>query len=160
MSNKTFGFVVKSADIQKAGKQAKTAPFLSAKQRTPFCLHPRPILGKIKNCTPIFVLCGSHSHEMALLFWMTILSTILVPVAKDTARRTITKKCGSPLRRSGVVQRTRNLRSRCALLVRFPLGGCDTLEALRHRSGWGRIQFPFQHSGLLQSCGFPQQSFP
>ena len=102
MSNKTFGFVVKSADIQKAVKQAKSAPFLSAKQRTPFRLHPRPILGKIKNSTPIFVLRGSHSHEMALLFWMTILSTILVPVEKDTARRPTTKKCGSPLRRSPV----------------------------------------------------------
>ena len=76
--NKTFGFAYSFCGFQKQRKQAKTAPFLSAKQRTPFRLHPTPILGKIKTRTPIFVLRGSHSHEMELLFRMTISSTIIV----------------------------------------------------------------------------------
>ena len=76
--NKTSGFAYSFASFQKVGSQAENAPFLSAKQRTPFRLHPTPILGKIKTRTPIFVLRGSHSHEMELLFRMTISSTIIV----------------------------------------------------------------------------------
>ena len=109
--NKTFGFAYSFCGFQKQRKQAKTAPFLSAKQRTPFPEHRGGISGKIKTRTPIFVLCGSHSHEVALLFPMTIFSTIIVQKKRkppdDPQRKNAEARLGVPF--VGIVVRQNEL---------------------------------------------------
>ena len=90
--NKTFGFAYSFCGFQKQRKQAKTAPFLSVKQRTPLHEHGGCISGTARPQTPILFLRGSHSHEMALLFQKTILPTVIVPIEKEPVRRPTTKK--------------------------------------------------------------------
>ena len=98
--NKTFGFAYSFCGFQKQRKQAKTAPFLSAKQRTPFRLHPPTHFGKIKK-----------SHPYLRFAWLTLpRSGTFVskddfldhhrPEEKEADRRPTTKKCGSPPWRS------------------------------------------------------------
>ena len=94
--NKTFGFAYSFCCFQKQRKQAKTAPFLSAKQRTPF-LNIGGYFRKTKN-----------SHPHLRFVWLTLpRSGTFVsnddfldhhrPEAKEADRRATTKKCGSPL---------------------------------------------------------------
>ena len=100
MFSKTNGFVVSCGGFQKARKQAEKALVLSTKQRPPFREHGGCISGIASPQTPMLFLRGSHSHEERFLFRLTILTPVIVPVAKESVRRATTKKCGSPLRRA------------------------------------------------------------
>ena len=79
----------------------KTLRFCSRYSVHPFADRGASISGENKIHTPIPVLSGSHSNGMALLFRMTVLTPIIVPIAQKPShgsqRKNAEARSGVPL---------------------------------------------------------------